>query len=76
MAKKNPDKETVTYEGDAPAPDRELRTGLATGSNALNPDQPDGHVTQATMVPLNDGEPSTTANTVVLTDDGKKGPAA
>lgn len=73
---KNPDKEKVTYEGDAPAPGAELRTGLATGSNAANPDQPDGHVTQTTVVPLLPDEESSTANTVVLTDEGKKGPAA
>ena len=54
----------------------DLRTGLATGSNAANPDQPDGHVTQTTVVPLNPEEPSTAENTVVLTADGKKGPAA
>lgn len=64
------------YEGEAPVPSTELRTGLATGSNAANPDQPDGHVTQTTVVPLNEGEPSTAENTVVLTEDGKKGPAA
>lgn len=54
----------------------ELRTGLATGSNASNPDQPDGHVTQTTVEPLNPDEDSTAANTVVLTDEGKEGPAA
>lgn len=78
--KKNPDEEKVTEaEAGVQRVDSkadELRTGLATGSQAANPDQPDGHVTQTTVVPLNEGTPSTAAQTVVLTSEGKKGPAA
>lgn len=72
---KDKTKETP-YEGEAPAPSNELRGGLATGSNAANPDQPDGHVLQTTVVPVNEGDPSTAENSVVLKEDGKKGPAA
>ena len=78
--KKDPNKETVT-EAQAGVQREEnkadeLRTGLATGSNAANPDQPDGHVTQTTVEPLNPDKEATAANSVVIKDDGKKGPAA
>jgi hypothetical protein len=77
---KDPNKEKVSeadagVQRDAGSVD-ELRTGLATGTQSTNPDQPDGHVTQTTVVPLNEGEPSTAANTVLIKEDGKKGPAA
>ena len=80
MAKKDPNKETVTeaqagvQRDDAATP--ELRTGLASGSNASNPDQPDGHVLQATVVPLSPEEATTPDLSVVVTSEGKKGPAA
>lgn len=77
--KKDPNEETVTEaEAGAAAAERsdEVRAGLATGSNAANPDQPDGHVLQTTVTPANPGEPSTAANSVILTADGKDGPAA
>lgn len=54
----------------------ELRTGLATGSNAANPDQPDGNVLQTTVVPSSPDEDTSVGLSVLVTADGKKGPAA
>lgn len=78
--KKNPDKEVrseadVAVERDESKRD-ELRAGLATGSNASNPDLPDGHVVQATVEGLSPDKPASAENSVVLTGEGKKGPAA
>lgn len=78
--KKNPDEEKVTEaEAAESAPDAkadELRVGLATGSNASNPDQPDGTVLQTTVVPSSPDKDTTPALSVAVTDEGKKGPAA
>lgn len=77
---KDPNKEVRTEADVAVARDDsardELRAGLATGSNAANPDQPDGHVIQTTVEGLNPDKEATAANSVVLTDEGKDGPAA
>jgi hypothetical protein len=79
MAVKNPDEEKVT-EAEAgvqaqPA-STELRAGLATGSQAANPDQPDGHVLQTSVVASSPDKATTADLSVVVKDDGKKGPAA
>lgn len=77
--KKDPNEEKVTEaeagvqrsdEGD------ELRVGLATGSNAQNPDQPDGHVLQTTVVPSSPDKDTSADLSVAIKADGKKGPAA
>lgn len=78
--KKDPNREVVTeaqagVQRDENAAD-ELRVGLATGSNASNPDQPDGHVIQSTVVPSSPEEPTTADLSVAVTPDGKDGPAA
>lgn len=79
MAVKNPDEEKVT-EAEAgvqaePA-SSELRAGLATGSQAANPDQPDGHVIQTSVEGLSPDKDSHPDLSVVVKEDGKKGPAA
>lgn len=77
--KKNPNEEKVTeaeagvQEG---AVSTELRAGLATGSQAANPDQPDGNVIQTSVVPSSPDKDTSADLSVVVKDDGKKGPAA
>lgn len=78
-SKKNPDEEKVT-EAEAGVQNQdavtELRAGLATGSQAANPDQPDGHVLQTSVVPSSPDKETSADLSVVIKDDGKKGPAA
>jgi hypothetical protein len=74
---KDPNEEKVTEAEagvQAEPESTELRAGLATGSQAANPDQPDGHVTQTTVVPLESGRGRRPrSETVVVTDDGQEG---
>lgn len=77
--KKDPNEETVTEAEagvQAEAASTELRVGLATGSQAANPDQPDGHVLQTSVVPSSPDEATSQDLSVLVKDDGKKGPAA
>lgn len=79
-AKGDPSKaETVTHEesgvGGVDA-SQEVRAGLATGSNAGKEDQPDSLVIDTTIVPSSPDEKTTADLSVVVTEDGKKGPAA
>lgn len=76
---KNPDEEKVTEAEagvQAADPATELRAGLATGSNAANPEQPDGNVLQITTVPSSPDKDTHSDLSVVVKEDGKKGPAA
>lgn len=77
--KKNPNEEKVT-EAEAGVQNEpastEVRAGLATGSQAANPDQPDGHVLQTSVVPSSPDKDTSADLSVVVKEDGKKGPAA
>lgn len=76
---KNPNEEKVTEAEagvQASTATPELRAGLATGSQAANPDQPDGHVLQTSVVPSSPDKDTHVDLSVVVKDDGKKGPAA
>jgi hypothetical protein len=53
----------------------EQRAGLATGSQAANPSQPDSSVIQTTTVPLKAGEPSKPEHSVLVDSEGNDGPA-
>jgi hypothetical protein len=53
----------------------EQRAGLATGSQAANPHQPDRSVIQTTTVPLAPEEPSHSDLSVLVDSEGNDGPA-